>query len=690
MSHLKEIQELEYVIPVLDTLYEQGDDCIHPISGKIVPDAEYDAMRARLAFLKPDSTVLKDVTASQVAGFIKKVKHSPPMTSIHKAIGTLDERKKELERWKRDVIKELGYTKPVEEWAVQAYKLDGVACALYYEKGKLVSAGLRPRDGVAGEDITENIKYVEGVATQLNEPITGTIRGEIICKKSVFNKILADWQNPKYDLGSVPKNPRNYAAGSIRQFKNPLITKERQLSFIAYVIISDDVKEKDEIKLAKWANQKLGVVYVRTTPFGYTDDRKDREWTLKDFEDNVSTLDYEVDGVVVSVRNIDDREQMGNHGGSATNPPKGRLAWKFEEEHADVPVKDFAWETGRTGGIVPVLQFDGVQLDGTTVSQCTGHNLGFLQRSKVGKGTIVRIIKSGKIIPKIIGVISGHSTPDYPKHCPTCGHATSVVPGESDPEMLELMCVNVSCGARAVNTITHYLTTLGVKGIAESTVQKMYNAKLVKTPADLYDLTSDQLVKIGLGDRNSRLAIARIHMVDQAEKVDDTDLDAMIVKVSSSKKKVQLWQFFAALGIEGSGKTAGKALVNHFGDFNAIRKASTDDLSEVDGIGEKSAEGIVDFFKHNADLVDRLLKHIELELPKTGKLSQSTFCFTGGFPEGKAYWEKKVEDLGGKVSSSVSKKINYVVVGTDAGSKERKADELGIKKLSLDDLKKIL
>lgn len=694
MSHTNEIAELEYVIPILDSLYEVGDDCVHPITGNIVTDAEYDAMRTRLSFLSPKSFIFDKVTASTVSVFVKKVTHRPPMVSIAKANGTLDERKAELERWKKDVVKELGYKKPIEDWACQSYKLDGVACALYYEDGKLVSAGLRPRDGVSGEDVTENVKYVENVPQKLSVPITGTVRGEIICKKSAFAAIKADWQNPKYDLSSIPKNPRSHAAGSIRQFKNPAITKERQLTFIAYTIISDDVKEKDEVKLAKWVNTKLGLVYVRTSPFDFTD-KDGKQWNLQAFEDNVSNLDYEVDGVVVSVRNIDDREQMGNHGGSATNPPKGRLAWKFEDEHADVPLpndkdKWAKWQTGRTGGIVPVLQFAGVQLDGTTVSQCTGHNLGFLQRNKIGPGTIIRIIKSGKIIPKAIGVISGHADPSYPKYCPSCGHSTHVIKGTSDPTMIELMCLNRSCGAQVVNTITHYLNTLGVKGLAESGVQMMYDAKLVRNPADLYEIDSDQLKKIGMGDRNSRLAVARIHMIDQAEKLDDKDLDTAIDKVIKAKKPVQLWQFFAALGIEGAGKTAGKALVGHFGDFDAIRKARVDDLTEVDGIGEKTAQVISAFFENNGDLVDRLLEHISLELPKSGKLSGLSFCLTGGFPEGKSHWEKAIEDQGGKCSGSVSAKINYVVVGVDAGSKEKKADALGIKKLSLDDLKKML
>lgn len=658
MSHAAEIKELEYVIPILDTFCEQGDDCIHPITGKIVPDSEYDAMRARLAFLAPQSSVLKDVTASTLTSTTRKVTHKPPMTSIHKAIGTLDDRKKELERFKRDVIKELKYKTPIEKWACQAYKLDGVACALYYEKGKLVAAGLRPKGGVAGEDVTENIKFVNGVKTQLPEPITGTIRGEIICKLSDFEIVLKDWQNPKYDLDKEPSNPRNYATGSIRQFKNPTITRQRRLSFMAYAIYSDDVTEKDEVKVAKWCGQTLGIPYVRTTPFGYID-KDNKEWSLKAFEDNVPALDYQVDGVVISVRNTDDREQMGHHGDNPINPPKGRLAWKFEEEHADVPLTKnpwAIWNTGRTGGIVPVLQFDGVQLAGTMVTQCTGHNLGYLLRNKIGKGTIIRIIKSGNIIPKVIGVISGHTTPDYPKQCPVCGQQTEVVEGD-DPTMKELMCLNVSCGARAVNTVVHYLSTLGVKGLAESTVQTLYNAGYVKDPADLYELTADKLAKVGFSERQTALTIGRINMVDQAEKYDDDDLEKLTKQALKSKKVVPIQTLFAALGIEGAGRTAGRALASEFGSFDAIAAAKADQLVKVDGIGSKTAGVIADFFKHNKNLVARLLEYIEPELPKTGKLTGKTFCLTGGFPDGKTTIERKIEDAGGRTSGSVSKKV---------------------------------
>lgn len=682
---MNEIQELEFIIPILDTLYEEGEPCVHPITDKLVTDAEYDAMRARLFDLCPKSSIFDGTTASKVNNIVQKVKHRPPMTSIAKANGTLAERNKKLADWSKDVIKELNYKTPIEEWACQSYKLDGVALALYYEKGKLISAGLRPRDGISGEDVTENVKHIHGVVETLPIDITGTIRGEVICRKTDFLNVKQDWQNPIYELSSIPKNPRNYAAGAIRQFKNPLITKVRNLSFIAYAIISDDITEKDEVKLAKWVNKELLIPYVRTTPFNHKDSGG-KHWTLQALEDNTLRLDYEVDGVIINVRNIDDREQMGHHGDININPPKGRLAWKFEEEHADVLVKEIVWETGRTGGIVPVLQFDGVQLGGTTVSQCTGHNYGYLERNKIGIGTIVRIIKSGNIIPKIVGVISNLKTPDHPVNCPSCGQKTHIEDGN---EVAELMCYNINCSARIVGAITHYLNTLGVKGVAESTVQKMYDANLVKSFDDLYKVTSKELEKAGFGERNSRLAIARIHMIDQAEKLDDVELNISIKKVIDEKKKVPLWQFFASLGIESAGKTAGRNLFSHFGDFDKIKKATVTELSSVDGIGDKTAIIISSFFESNDSLIENLLKHIELELPKVGKLTGKTFVLTGSFPEGKTFYEKQIESLGGKTASSVSKKVDYVVVGVDAGSKADKADKLGIKKIDANELKRM-
>lgn len=685
----KEIADLEQIITALDTAYEAGEPTVNPLTDEPVSDPEYDRLRQRLADIAPDSPVLKEVTASALdAPGVKKVKHNPPMASISKAIGTLAEREATFTNWVGTVVNDLhggkGPKNPGDIIA-QAYKLDGVAISLYYEAGKLVSAGLRPRDGITGEDVTENAKYVEGVKTDLPVKLTGAIRGEVICLKSVFNEI--NGQRAK-DGEQTFVNPRNYAAGSIRQFSDPTVTKDRRLTFMAYQIISDDCPEKDEVERAKWCNKVLGVPHVRVSPLGAKD--KEGVWDFARFEKTAPDLDYEVDGVVLTVRDVEGQEQMGRHGNSPNGNPRGRLAWKFAEQQAQVTVKEIEWNTGRTGKVVPVLQFDPVFIEGSTVKQCTGHNLGFLRRLKVGVGTTFTLIKSGKIIPKIVGVVKGEAQPVPPQACPSCGHRLTEEAG-ADEGMTELVCHNVACPAQAVSRLCHYLATFGVKGLADATVQKLYDAGLVKQPADFYTLQVNKLDELGLGKRNSFLAIARVHGVPAPEKIKDTKaLSDAIETAAKTKKQAPLWKLFAALGIQGAGKGTGRALMGHFGSLDRIRAASVDQLTEVPDVGLATAGEVYYFFKENGPLVDELLKHVEPEPEKQGSLTGKTFCFTGGFPNGKQHWEKEVEDRGGKVTSSVSKKVDIVVVGTDAGSKEQKAKDLGITMIDLDGLKQML
>lgn len=700
----QEVLELEQVIVALDTAYEAGDDCIHPVTGKVVSDPEYDTLRKRLEELNPKSKVLKTVTASKLVSSSKKVKHYPPMTSISKAIGPLSERTDALNDFIGKVAAEMKYP-DAEKELVQAYKRDGVAVALYYEDGKLARAGLRPRNGTDGEDVTENIKYVEGVPTELWEhdkdgnrvrflPVTCSIRGELECKKSVFRKVVEDWQNPKFGLDSEPKNPRNYTAGSIRQFSDPTITKQRKISFTGYSIFGWTSKDpalasapyKTEIDRAKYSNAKLRIPYVQVRPFRHKD--------LQALEDLCLQLDYEVDGIVISVNNLEDAEQMGTHGGSVTGNPKGKIAWKFAEESAIVEVKDIIWTPGRSGKLTPVLTFDGVQLDGTTVSQCTGHSLGFLDgSSKASPGEIVkwakvRIIKSGKIIPKVIELVQkGYSPLTVPKSCPCCKSKLEVRQGDDGKD---LVCNNEFCGDRATARIVHYLSTLGVKGIADSIVSTLLENKLIEDMSDLYELTVPQLKKVGYTERESALIIARLFFCDDPTHKTDEELADFCNSADQTPLKLPAAQLFAALGIPGAGKTAGQALVAHFGTFEAIQKASLKELLEVDGLGETSANAIVDFLSQHDTMIARLLDYIEPQGKKMGKLSGKTFVFTGGFDGGKAAWEKKVLDEGAVVSGSVGKNTSFLVVGTDAGSKADKAKQLGVKMLSPAELEKML
>ena len=700
----QEILELEQVIETLDTAFEAGEDCIHPVTKKIVSDPEYDRLRKRLEEIHPKSRIFKAVTASKLSLSSKKVRHDPPMTSISKAIGTLQERTDILDDFISKVAGELNYPNAESE-IVQAYKRDGVAVALYYENGKLVRAGLRPRNGTDGEDVTENIKYVEGIPQELWEhdrdgkrvrflPVTCSIRGELECKKSVFRKIVADWQNPDLGLDSEPKNPRNYTAGSIRQFSNPIVTKHRKISFTGYSIFGWTSKDpefasapfKTEIDRAKYSNAKLRIPYVQVRPF--------RRQDLATLESLCPTLDYEVDGLVISVNNLEDSEQMGTHGGSVTGNPKGKIAWKFAEESAEVEVKDIVWTPGRSGKLTPVLTFDGVQLDGTTVSQCTGHSLGFMDgSSKASLGEIsrwskIRIIKSGKIIPKVIEVISrGHNSFTPPKSCPCCMGRLEIRQGDDGKD---LVCPNEFCGDRAVASVVHYLSTLGVKGIAESIVSTLFEEKLIEDISDLYDLTVPLLKRGGFTERESALIIARLFFCDDPAHKSDEELADFCNSAGDELLQVPADKLFAALGIPGAGKTAGQALISHFTTFDAIRNATFQQLQEVDGLGDISAQAIVDYFSKYDGMVLRLLDVIEPQGKVVGKLTGQTFVFTGGFDGGKAAWEQKVKDQGGTVSGSVGSKTTYLVVGSDPGSKVDKAKTLGVKTITTDQLTKML
>lgn len=742
----KQLDALEVAIAHLDTLYEQGDDCILDKGtpswiyqefgvdeGKLVPDPRYDAMRRFLRTNRPDSKVFKTATASKVASGVQKVKHDPPLTSIEKASHE-DVATKEamLFKWMADRFaqataevkkakvfdldeKELPGVEPKlvdGQWKLQptgkkvkhparkfngqvvtyprgyfsmSYKLDGVALALYYEDGKLVRAGLRPRDGVNGEDVTAQVAYVAGVPQTLPIPVTCSIRGEVICKKSDFEKVQADLAAAGDKLRA---NPRNHAAGAIRLFKEPQKVKDMRLTFMAYAIVGLDNSVqyyKSEIERAIWCNTKLKVPFVRTTEFDF--------YVLQAMEDLAPHLDYEVDGVVISVDAIDAQENCGRHGDPITGNPRGKVAWKFAEEVATPVVESIEWNTGRTGVIKPVANFDVVRLAGTDVRRATLHNLGFMIRDRIDVGTKIKVLKAGKIIPKVVGVVSDQCAgqPDYPNACPSCGQPTKVkhtpARGKSE-EMWELLCENKQCSARQLNSFTHFLKKLGVLGLGDSTVGMLMEAGVLKTRADYYRLDMEKCEEAGLSERESLLVLAGIRMVHDPAHKDDDDLKKLVAQ--PVKCAVPAWKFFASLGIPSAGESAGKALVDHFHGFDGIRTATVDELEAIEDVGGKTAEVIAQYMEDHSDEIDDLLQFFTLELPKTGKLSGKTFCLSGSFAEGKKHWQAAIEEEGGKCVGSVSKKLDYLVAGDGSGAKSERADELGVPIIDAKKLKAML
>ena len=315
-SDAKLADDLERVIAHLDTLYERGESCVHPDTGINVTDGEYDALRRQLKDLRPDSTLFDTATASTHESEVTKIVHDPPMTSLEKAshediatqeemlfkwlVDATEESTAKIREGKMDSVKGKTYkdepVKFAKDYFYQSYKLDGVAMGLYYEDGKLVGAGLRPRDGIHGEDVTEQVAYVKGIPSKLKQKVTCSIRGELICRLSEFEKVQAELEASGEKLRA---NPRNHAAGGIRQFKDPKKTKRMRLDFIAYSVVGvDNPPFETEVEAAEWCEKKLGVPHIKTEAFRFAD--------LAKMEEDIPNLDFEVDGVIIGVNNVED------------------------------------------------------------------------------------------------------------------------------------------------------------------------------------------------------------------------------------------------------------------------------------------------------------------------------------------------------------------------------------------------
>jgi len=678
----KRIKQLEKIIKALDTAFHiNGDDCINPLTGEIVLDNEYDALKVELFNLDPESKIFTTVTASKVQRGSKVVVHDPAMTSINKCNGTEKEKEEALQKWFKDCYKDSkhdGFLNDIiedGEWFCMSYKHDGLALSCEYEKGVLIKAGLRSKSGMDGINVTDKTKYIAGIPQTLKEPVTCKVRGEVETSISDFKRVSAE-------LGDDAKaNPRAHTAGSMNQ-KTAEKMKDRGLRFTAYNVVGiENPPYKTEIERAKWTSRQ-GFHYVKTFPFTYA--------MLKTFEENHRRLDFMVDGVVISVNNLKIQADMGNSGGKLTGNPKGKIAFKFKDEIKNAIVKEIVWQTGRTGNITPVLIFDGIQLEGTTVCKCTAHNLGMIKTNKIGVGSKIEIIKSGKIIPKIHKVVNAIGSANIPTECPSCGGNLKEINGSDGA--LSLVCKSDMCPAQNIKNLNHWLKILGVKGIAEKNIERLIDVGMIQKPGDFYRLTVDGLTNVGITKRTAILTVARIWMVNAPENIKDEDtLMRAIEGHSSTKIKISMEKFFAAFGIKNSGKEAGRILAKEIGNWDKIKTATLSELESFDGIGPISAQEIIQFFKNNKNMIEDVEQYFRFEMPKSGgKLSGKSFVLSGSLEKGKDYWKKEIETRGGTIKSSVSKKINYLVAGDGSGLKSEKALELGIHILTVNDLEKLL
>jgi len=631
----------------------------HVLDRQEISEGALDSLKHELAQLEADypEFVTPDSPTQRVAGKplekFQKVRHEIPLRSLTDAF---DET--EMRDWEQRNQKLVAGSR---EFFCET-KMDGLAVSLVYEKGVLKTAATRG-DGTTGEDVTENIKTIESIPLVLRNigkklPEFVEVRGEVYMTKRVFenlNKMQAKQSLPQF------ANPRNAAAGSVRQL-DPRLAAERHLSFMAYDLVTDlgQITHEEVHKLLTKLGFRAGD-YLKAVPDikgvmdFYTMLKKQRE-----------SLPYWIDGVVVLVNNINTYQKLGVTGKS----PRGMIALKFPAEQVTTRVRDIIVQVGRTGTLTPVALLEPVAVAGTVVSRATLHNADEIKRLGIKIGDTVIIQKAGDIIPDVVQVLpklrTGREKPfRMPARCPICGSGVVRPEGE-----VNNYCNNKNCFAVQKEGLYHFVSkdAFNIEGLGPRIIDQLIEEGLIKDAADIFDL------KVGDLEPLARFA----------EKA-----AANLVAAITGAKQISLDRFIYALGIRHVGEQTAIALAQRFGNLANIMQATKAELEGVEDIGSVVADSIVRYFaeqKHQI-LIKRLLKHgvviKETKQRSQGKWQGKTFVLTGTLATlSRSEAQNIIRNQGGKVSSSVSARTDYVVVGSDAGSKFARARSLGVKTLS--------
>ena len=637
-------------------------------------DAEFDALMNELKAMEaahpelitPDSPTQR-VGGKPREGFVK-AKHSSPMLSLDNAYS-----EEELRDWERRVHELSGRTDL--EYMCEL-KLDGMSLALIYNDGRL-ERGITRGDGNVGEDVTLNVRTVRSIPLTVAKdklrkagiPPDFETRGEMLMPLAAFRKL--NEEREKQGLSTFA-NPRNFTAGTVRQLE-PSITAQRRMDYFAYMLLQDgrtyfdrQSKTMDALEAAGFkvnSNRKL----VRNL---------DEVWKfIRDWEAKRESLPYEIDGIVIKVDLTSWQRELGFTG----KAPRWAIAYKFAARGAVTQIENIVPQVGRTGKLTPVAWLKPVPIGGTTVSRATLHNMDFIDQLSVKIGDWVEVERGGDVIPKVVKVVEDDAHPRgdkpfvMPEHCPVCGGNVVRTPGEADHR-----CVNANCPAKLQGTILHFASrhVMDIDGLGEALVNQLAEHGLVRNVADLYRITKDDLLKL--------------------ERMGEKSADNVLKEIAASKQ-LPLERVIYGLGIRFVGERTAQFLAEHFGSLDAIMNASAEELEEVNEVGPRIAESIVEFFadEHNRKLVIDLRK---AGLTFTGQkkekgtmLAGKTFVLTGTLERHTRDEAKKmIEDAGGRVSGSVSKKTDYVVAGSDAGSELDKARELGVNVIDESELEKLL
>jgi DNA ligase (NAD+) len=638
-----------------------------------ISDGEFDKLMRQLKDLEAEhpDLVTADSPTQRVGGkpregFVK-VPHSSPMLSLDNTYS-----EEELRDWERRVH-ELSGRKDVDY--VCELKLDGMSLALIYEDGKLVR-GITRGDGSVGEDVTLNVRTVRSVPLSIPKeklkkagiPVDFEVRGELLMPTASFKKI-----NEEREQNGLPTfaNPRNFTAGTVRQLDSN-ITAERRLDYFPYILLQDGRTYFDHHSKTLSALEAAG---FKVNPNHKLVRSMDEAWVfIQRWEEKRDSLPYEIDGIVIKV----DRTSLQDELGFTGKAPRWAIAYKYAARAGITKLEDIRVQVGRTGKLTPVAVLAPVLIGGTTVRNATLHNMDEIERLGVKIGDWVQVERGGDVIPKVAKVIDdkehprGHKIFHMPETCPVCG--TKVVRTEGE---VDYRCVNANCPAKLRETILHFASrgVMNIDGMGDALVTQLTDRGLVKNVADIYKLTKNDLLSLErMGDKSAQ------NILDEIE----------------NSKKLPLERVIYGLGIRMVGERTAQFLAEHFGSMEGLESAGVEELQDVNEVGPRIAESIVEFFSiaANRKLVERLR---EAGLALTGKKKQrgtklagKTFVLTGTlahFTRDEA--KKMIEDAGGKVTGSVSKKTDYVVAGADAGSKLDKAKELGVKVIEEREMEKL-
>jgi len=648
----------------IDTLREEirrHEHLYYVLDAPELPDADFDRLMQELKRLEaahpelitPDSPTQR-VGGKPREGFVK-VQHSRAMLSLDNAYN-----EQELRDWDRRVH-ELAGSDKIEY--VCELKLDGMSLALSYEQGKLLR-GVTRGDGSVGEDVTSNVRTMRSVPLSIpaaalkkaSVPADFEVRGEVIMPLAAFERMNEDRESQ--NLAKFA-NPRNAAAGTIRVLE-PNIVAERRLDFFSYFLL---VKGKYYPEKHSDALKALHALGFKVNPNHLIAENIDQVFAfIAKGEQMREKLGYEIDGIVVKVNSMRTQDRLGFTG----KAPRWAIAYKYAARSGVTQVEGILIQVGRTGKLTPVAALKPVSIGGTTVSRATLHNQDEIERLGVKIGDWVMVERGGDVIPKVVKVIEdkdhprGHKTFHMPERCPVCNSHVVRVEGEADHR-----CINVNCPAKLRESILHFAarSVMNIEGMGESLVNQLADRGLVKNIADIYELNKDKLLTL--------------------ERIGEKSAENLLAEIERSRK-LPLERVIFGLGIRFVGERTAEFLAEHFGSMDALMSASVDELEEVNEVGPRIAESIHEFFAEprNVDLVKRLGKYVTFKGAKKQRgtaLAGKTFVLTGTLPNySRDAAKQMIEDAGGKVSGSVSKKTDYVVAGEDAGSKLDKARELGI------------